>query len=236
MLETRALQTDSATLNPLARNCRGYAGSHGRYITQAELDASEKIVYTVYMGTRDRILEAAIHELELSGLEALSLRAVGARAGITPMAVYRHFSDKADLVHALGGYALGVWQDRASACENLPLLEAFDALSGTFVDFALDAPALFDAAFVLRTRAERVYPEDFENGQSPVIGALARRIGQGQLQGLVADGPPLELAMSIWGVLQGLIALHRSGRFNLSRDDFKALCLRSAARIVLKRN
>jgi len=176
----------------------------------------------------------AIAELEAKGLEGLSLRAVGQKAGITPMAVYRHFKDKDDLLQALGEHALGVWQARIMAHAGLDLLEGFRAMSTAFVDFALDEPALFDAAFVLKTRAERIYPEDFEAGRSPVVGGFARRLAEGQAQGLVCEGPPLELAMAVWGVLQGLVGLHRSGRFNLSRPDFTALCLRSAERIYLR--
>ena len=114
------------------------------------------------------------------------------------------------------------------------MLKGFAAMATAFVDFALDEPALFDAAFVLKTRAERVYPQDFEAGRSPVVGAFAERLAAGQAQGLVREGPPLELAMAVWGVLQGLVGLHRSGRFNLSRPEFTALCLRSAERIYLK--
>jgi AcrR family transcriptional regulator len=186
------------------------------------------------MTTRSRILECALEELEVRGLGGLSLRAVGQKAGITPMAVYRHFADKADLLQALGEHAFGVWQARVAALAGLPLLTAFEAMSTAFVDFALDEPALFDAAFVLKTRAERIYPEDFEAGRSPVIGGFARLLGDGQTKGVVREGPPLELAMAVWGVLQGLVGLHRSGRFNLSRADFTALCLRSAKRIYLK--
>lgn len=186
------------------------------------------------MSTRDRILSCAVTELEAKGLDGLSLRAVGQKAGITPMAVYRHFADKADLLQALGEYALGVWQARMAPLAGLPLLDGFAAMPAAFVDFALDEPALFDAAFVLKTQAERVYPEDFEAGRSPVVGGFARRLAEGQAAGIVRDGPPLELAMAVWGVLQGLVSLHRSGRFNLSRVAFTALCRRSAERIYLK--
>ena len=37
--------------------------------------------------------------------------------------------------------------------------------------------------------------------------------------------------MAVWGVLQGLVGLHRSGRFNMARREFTELCLRSAERI-----
>jgi AcrR family transcriptional regulator len=187
------------------------------------------------MSTRERILSIAIQELESQGLQALSLRAVGQKAGITPMAVYRHFADKADLLQALGEHAFSRWQARAQAAGAVtPLLARLEAVGTAFVDFALDEPALFDAAFILKTQVERIYPEDFEAGRSPVISRFAQWLAEGQASGDIrSDGPPLELAMASWGVLQGLVGLHRSGRFNLSRADFTALCLRSAARVYL---
>ena len=95
----------------------------------------------------------------------------------------------------------------------------------------MDDPALFDAAFVLRTEVERIYPEDFRAGKSPVVGRMVEQLTRGQADGSVRAGDPLEMAMAVWGVLQGLIQLHRSGRFNMVRKDFTALCLRSAGRI-----
>lgn len=184
------------------------------------------------MTTRDRILDCAIAELEANGLEGLSLRAAGVKAGVTPMAVYRHFHDKADLLRAVGEHALDQWQKRVAAVTAAGLREWFRAVTEASVAFALDEPALYDAAFVLKTRAERVYPEDFRAGRSPVIGLLAAKLAEAQGAGAVRTGDPLELAMGIWGVLHGLIGLYRSGRFSLSREEFTALCLRSAARMV----
>src|SRR4051812_14191685 len=128
------------------------------------------------MTTKQRILDIAISELEARGLDGLSLRAVGQKAGITPMAIYRHFADKAALLQAVGAHALDMWQRRIEALPQSPLPAVFGAVATAFVDFALDEPALFDAAFVLRTHAERVYPEDFDAGRSPVIGGFAQRL------------------------------------------------------------
>ena len=90
------------------------------------------------MTTKERILAIAISELEAKGLDGLSLRAVGQKAGITPMAVYRHFADKAALLQAVGAHALEMWQRRVQMFAGLPLLAGFNALATAFVDFALD--------------------------------------------------------------------------------------------------
>jgi AcrR family transcriptional regulator len=56
--------------------------------------------------TDDRILDAA-EEVAQQGFEALTLRAVAARLGAAPMALYRHFATKDDLVNALLDRVLG---------------------------------------------------------------------------------------------------------------------------------
>ncbi|WP_082011942.1 TetR/AcrR family transcriptional regulator [Rhizobium sp. WW_1] len=198
------------------------------------VDALSDDGYTVYMSTRIVIINCALDELQAVGLDKLSLRAVGKRVGITPMAVYRHFQDKADLLHALGEHALSQWRARVEQIEEADLRAWFNAVTYAFVEFALDSPALFDAAFVLSTRAERIYPHDFIEGRSPVIGAFTARLASGQQRGLVRQGDALEIAMMCWGLLQGLVGMHRSGRFNLSREDFTGMCLRAVARIIYK--
>src|SRR5262245_31402421 len=51
--------------------------------------------------SRDVILDAAEAICESEGYDALSMRAVAARLGATPMALYNHFATKEDLVNAL---------------------------------------------------------------------------------------------------------------------------------------
>ena len=51
------------------------------------------------MSTRkDEILAAALALADEAGLEAVTMRAVAARVGITPMALYRHVADKESLL------------------------------------------------------------------------------------------------------------------------------------------
>src|SRR5687768_15581146 len=56
--------------------------------------------------TRDLILDAA-EEVARQGFEALTLRAVAARLDAAPMALYRHFTTKEELVNALLDRILG---------------------------------------------------------------------------------------------------------------------------------
>jgi len=57
--------------------------------------------------TEDEFLDAALGLLDEGGLDAMSLRAVAARVGVAPNAVYTYFPDKAAVVRALVERVLG---------------------------------------------------------------------------------------------------------------------------------
>jgi len=57
--------------------------------------------------TRRSLLEAATALLDLGGVEAVTLREVGARSGVSRSAAYRHFADKEALLTVVATNALG---------------------------------------------------------------------------------------------------------------------------------
>jgi AcrR family transcriptional regulator len=66
--------------------------------------------------TRRRLLDAAGELLDAGGPAAVTLREVGARAGVSRSAPYRHFADKESLLTAL---AIGAWNDIGDMLEAL---------------------------------------------------------------------------------------------------------------------
>lgn len=73
---------------------------------------------------RQEILDAALALTDEGGLDAVSMRAVAQRVGVTAMALYPHFSGKEALLDGLVGRVLadlprpdpdGSWQDRLGA-------------------------------------------------------------------------------------------------------------------------
>ena len=103
------------------------------------------------METRERIIRCAFAELEQSGVERFSLRSVGAAAGFSAMAVYRHFVSKEALLQALGEAAFETWADRIRSIRAKDLTAWFHKSLRAYVEFALDEPARFDLFFVLKT-------------------------------------------------------------------------------------
>jgi AcrR family transcriptional regulator len=180
------------------------------------------------MDSRRSIVRCALRELESKGLSGFSLRAVGAAAGLSAMAVYRHFKNKEDLLRAVGEEAFAAYHQRIEGIPDGPI-EAWIRLVGReYVEFALDDPGHFEACFVLSTHVERIYPRDFRAGKSPVISLIETKIQEAQAAGQLASGDALEVALLLWAQLHGLVMLHRSGRFSLSRREFLALCDRAS--------
>lgn len=179
------------------------------------------------MATKQRLLECALEELERGGVAAFSLRSVSAAAGLTPMAVYRHYPNKEELLRAAGVEAFAAWQKRAESVRATDPLEWLRHAGRLYVQFALDEPARFDACFVLRTGVERRYPRDFRAGKSPVVSMTVARIEAAQAAGYIANGDALEIAMIFWAQLHGLVMLQRSGRMSMSRPSLFALAARS---------
>lgn len=68
--------------------------------------------------TRSSLLEAAAVLLDRGGVEAVTLREVGARAGVSHSAAYRHFADKESLLAVLATNALSELGDALEVLVN----------------------------------------------------------------------------------------------------------------------
>lgn len=96
--------------------------------------------------TRRALLDAAGTLLDLGGPEAVTLREVGARAGVSRGAPYRHFADKDSLLTAV---AIESWEriaDQVHALRTDPGLTAAEKLRGALgalISVGRDRPHLY---------------------------------------------------------------------------------------------
>ena len=163
--------------------------------------------------TRDRIFAAAKAVLDREGISGLTIRKVAARAGVSPMAMYRHFADKDTLLNALLADGLGAWEELVRSLRAEDPMEWMEELIEAFLDFALTQPHRFDAAFFLPAPKARQYPEDFAAGRSPVIAMVMLRIDQARADGRMVEKPALEIALTLSALAQGLVSMQRANRF-----------------------
>lgn len=98
--------------------------------------------------TRDRLLDAAWSQATEKGVAALTLAAVGARAGVSRQAVYLHFANRASLLVAMArriDETSGFRRQLAEA-HDLPPIEGFDRLLRLWFDYL---PTIIDVALAL---------------------------------------------------------------------------------------
>jgi len=184
------------------------------------------------METREKILKAAIRLFSVHGVDGVSMRAVAARVGVTPMALYRHFNDKEALIDALVSDALDAWAARVKAVKAPRALDWIHRVNDCFLDFALNEPRRFEAAFLLSSRSARRFPNDFAAGRSPVAQMMVPKIEEAMAGRRVEGASALEIWFTIWALTQGLITLHRAGRFAGDEKEFRALYRRATQRCL----
>jgi AcrR family transcriptional regulator len=96
--------------------------------------------------TRRALLDAAATLLNLGGPEAVTLREVGARAGVTRGAPYRHFADKDSLLTAVATESWDRIGDQVHALRTDPGLSATEKLRGALhalIGVGRDQPHLY---------------------------------------------------------------------------------------------
>ncbi|HEX4225074.1 MAG TPA: TetR/AcrR family transcriptional regulator, partial [Pseudonocardiaceae bacterium] len=161
--------------------------------------------------TADRIVAVARAVLVEEGVEAVSMRRIATKVGITPMAIYRHFENRESLLDTIADLSFadlaGKWAE--PDLENVTR-EAFPALLARSVnrhlDFALGQPNLYFFLFTEHRDQARRFPEDFADGKSPTFNLLISSINAAIRVGLLpADEPVLPLALILAAELHGLV-------------------------------
>lgn len=145
---------------------------------------------------RDRLIQETITLLDRGG-DDVSLRSVAKAAGVSAMAPYRHFADKAALLGAAAGAGFVELQRRLEAADATPDHRQGLVQQGlAYVAFARDHPELFRLMFAGKNRA--CLPADANKG---AFGVMQRRVSS------LAVADQQVKAMACWATVHGLAIL-----------------------------
>jgi AcrR family transcriptional regulator len=183
--------------------------------------------------TAERATARAGLLLDREGKEAVTMRRVAKTVGVTAMALYRHFVDRAALLNAVADAG---FQDLAARVQAAPrprdpekrLLKILDV----FLNFALERPRLFELMFLTRRAGARIYPRDFKARESPTANLTAEAIEEGIKSGYFRQEDPWEISFEMGALLQGLVMLYLGGRMEMDAAEFRAFCRRSFRRYL----
>ena len=167
--------------------------------------------------TRQRILKVAHRALKKKGPGALSLRQIAGEVGITPMAVYRHFRDKDDLLDAMVADGFARWEEYLAVAVRVDNpWQRLERVLVAYADFALTEHRMFELMFMVPRSRIPTAPASLSSTPSPSFSSLI--VSVRQALGTEDVSHTLLLA---WAAAHGLICLHFSGRFGFDVQVFR---------------
>jgi AcrR family transcriptional regulator len=151
--------------------------------------------------SRETILDSAMAHIEAHGVAELSMRTLATALGVTPNALYRYFTNKAELEYALaeaGGHLMLTALKQAAA--DLPPLLAIAAVAKAYFQFARSQPQLY-AIKMRYCNNQDGEPQSYDAVWAFVMGLA---------EGLHTPWDPQDLALSLWAFLHGMVELDRA--------------------------
>lgn len=162
---------------------------------------------------RETLIAAALDILEAER-EAPSLRAVARAAGVSAMAPYRHFPDKAGLLAAVADHGFQRLKSALMLADDQDdAREALFAQGMAFIDFARAHPALF------RLMYSHQYGHASTDAVRDTYEVLARRVAG------ILPAQAAAATLACRSLVQGLATIELSGRRMAEPDDV-AIALR----------
>jgi AcrR family transcriptional regulator len=162
--------------------------------------------------TRQAILDAARELFVSEGVEATTMRAIAAKIGYTPTAIYHHFRDKDALIVELclaDFSALGQAMFKIGRIEDP--VERLRRLGLAYTDFALDNPSQYRFMFMtsyqqqLLDAAGNEVPMPDEDAYQFLFDTVQEGIDKQLYRPELTDA--VELAQMFWGGIHGIVAL-----------------------------
>jgi AcrR family transcriptional regulator len=171
--------------------------------------------------------------LDREGADAVTMRRVAEAVGITAMAVYRHYPNRAGLLNALADEGFAELTLRLESLRPTgDMTKRLERVMDVFLDHALERPRLFELMFLKPREGARRFPEDFRAGRSPTANPSAVVLREGMEAGVLREDDVWEIVFEMGALLQGLIMLYLGGRTSMSEKEFRKFCRRSFERYM----
>jgi AcrR family transcriptional regulator len=187
----------------------------------------------IALTTASRIAAAARRLLDREGAEAVTMRRVAAAVGVTPMAIYRHYPDRASLLNALADEGFKELASRLAVKKfSGGVEERLTKMMEIYLEHALQKPRLFELMFLKPREGARSYPRDFKAGRSPTANLLVEAVQSGMDSGHFRKGDAWEIVFEMGALSHGLILLYLGGRMAVPPAQFRTFYRRSFRRFI----
>ena len=182
------------------------------------MDASER-------GLRDRLVDVGVDLVASEGAQALTLREIARRAGVSHGAPRRYFPTHLELLSAIARRGFAELAERSTAATGdgtAPPREQLTALGRVYLEFAVDSRGMYELMF--RHDLLESGHLGLRDTSLPLFGRLVELVGR-----VRPDADARVVAGALWANLHGIAQLWGWGSLQLATDadDFVPL-LRSA--------
>jgi len=183
--------------------------------------------------TASRIAGAARRLLNKDGAEAVTMRRVAAAVGVTPMAIYRYYPDRASLLNALADEGFEELAARLAVKKfSGGVAERLTNMMDIYMEHALQKPRLFELMFLKPREGARSFPRDFKAGRSPTANLLVEVVQSGMDSGYFRKGDAWEIVFEMGALSHGLLLLYLGGRMAVPPAHFRAFYRRCFRRLI----
>lgn len=162
---------------------------------------------------RERILDAALDLLSEQGPEALSIRAIAKQVGVSHMALYTYFENRAALITALIKRQLGRMQMRHTEiihqAEIGDVCQVLRESLSFYRQMAQTRPRAYQFMWVQPIDAKHPAQHQHLEGQQQY---LSRLIELGIERGVLTDRDPDLAAATVLSIVNGPLILYHNGR------------------------
>jgi AcrR family transcriptional regulator len=159
--------------------------------------------------TRQAILDAARELFVTDGVEATTMRAIAAKIGYTPTAIYHHFRDKDALLVELcltDFSSLGQAMFRIGRIDDP--VERLRRMGMAYTDFALENESQYRFMFMTAVQHQHHLPGE-KLPDADAYGFLLATVTEGIERKCFRPelNDPVELAQMFWGGIHGVVSL-----------------------------
>ena len=156
---------------------------------------------------RDALVQAALQEAERGGPEAVSIKALTKKLGVSQPAPYRHFVDREALLEAVTAEAFRQFSATLRESIRKPSKQSkLSRFAQAALAFGLRRNGIYRLMFTSRTMAGAVSGSELHNAAMETFGLLLEAF-EAPAIGLFRE----RQALKIWAALHGMITLAEQG-------------------------
>jgi AcrR family transcriptional regulator len=183
---------------------------------------------------REKILGCACDLYLAEGLDGFSMRKLAKEVGVTAPALYRHYESREHVLADVVREAYGEFSGKLyRALEGPTPFERFARAGAGYLEFALKHPRWYQILFTAPEQlGMTALPDDIEAMGCAVHQFWVDRVRECQDAGILKEGDPLQISLTMWAHAHGLVSLYHHGHFRMDEATFRAQFARSGATMM----